>query len=178
MFNVATGRSSDANERRAVKILESKVIQNGLCDPIEVTQKSSDLVLTKLFNHVKMYSTDGSHPLGKDSMGALIQGLQRVYGKAGHEGQWTVLPNGIATGNPTRGNIHLSRLRRAHRSTLAEFGRTTCRAMPLTEEIVADHLKQIVSEISADFDHPDGPRVEDYDLRPWALHAIWVVGMH
>jgi hypothetical protein len=143
------------------------------------TKTSSDLVLTILFNHVKMDSTDGSHLLGKESMGALIQGLQRVYGKAGHEVvQWTVLPNGTATVNPTRGNIHLSRLRRAHRSKSAEFGRTTCRATPLTEELVADHFKLIVSEISADFDHPDGPRVEDYDLRPWALHAIWVVGMH
>jgi hypothetical protein len=178
MFNVATGRSSDANERRAVKILESMAIQNGLRDPVEVTPKSSDLVLTILFNHVKMDSTDGSRLLGKDYMGALIQGLQRVYDKAGHEGQWTVLPNGTATGNPTRGNIHLSRLRRAHRSKLAEFGRTTCRAMPLTEELVADHFKLIVSEISADFDHPDGPRVQDKDLRRWALHAIWVIGMH
>jgi hypothetical protein len=50
--------------------------------------------------------------------------------------------------------------------------------MPLTEELVDDHFKLIVCEISADFDHPDGPRVEDYDLRRWALHAIWVVGMN
>jgi hypothetical protein len=178
MFSVATGRSSDANERRAAKILEIVAIQNGMKDPKEVTSKSSDLVLTILFDHVRMDSTDGSRILGKDSMGALIQGLQRVYDKAGHESQWTVLPNGTATGNPTRGNIHLSRLRRAHRSKLAEFGRTTCRAMPLTEEHVADHYKLIASEISADYDHPDGPRSEDYDLRRWALHAIWVVGLH
>jgi hypothetical protein len=178
MFKVALGRTSDANERRAVKILETMAIQNGMRDPVEITPKWSDLVLTILFNHVKMDSTDDSRILGKYSMEALIQGLHRVYDKAGHERQWTVLPNGTATGNPTRGNINLSRFRLPHRSKLAEFGRTTCRAIPLNEELVADHSKQIVSEIPAEYDHTDGPRVEDYDLRRCALHAIWVVGMH
>jgi hypothetical protein len=34
MFNVALGRSSDTNERRAVKILETMAIQNGMRDPV------------------------------------------------------------------------------------------------------------------------------------------------
>jgi hypothetical protein len=67
MLSVATGRSSDANERRAAKILEFVTIQNCMNDPSEVMSKSSDLVLTILFNHVKMDSTDGSRILGKDS---------------------------------------------------------------------------------------------------------------
>jgi hypothetical protein len=102
-----------------------------------------------------MDSTDGSRILGKDSMEALIQGLQRAYDKTGHEGQWTVLPNGTATGNPTRGNTHVSSLRRALRSKFAEFGRTSCRAMPMPEELVGDHYKLIVSENPEDYDHPD-----------------------
>jgi hypothetical protein len=75
-----------------------------MMDPLEVTPCSSDMLLTILFNHVKMDSTDGTGNLGKDSMGALIQGLQSVYDKAGHEGNWTVFPEG--TGHATRGNIH------------------------------------------------------------------------
>jgi hypothetical protein len=114
MFSVATGRSSDANERRVAKIMEVVAIQNVMNDLSEVTSKSSDLVLTILFNNVKIDSTDGSRILGKDSMSALIQVLQLVYEKASHESQWSVLPNRAAAGNPTRGNIHLSHLRRAH----------------------------------------------------------------
>jgi hypothetical protein len=178
MFSVATGRSSNANERRAAKILEAAANQNGMTDPREVTPRSSDMLLTILFNHVKMGSTDGTRILGKDSMGALIQGLQRVYDKAGHEGSWTVFPDGTATGNPTRGNIHLYRLRKAHRSKLAEFGRTTCRAMPLTEEHVTNHYRLVSSEISSDYEYQDGPKPEDRDMRRWALHAVWVVGLH
>jgi hypothetical protein len=101
-----------------------------------------------------------------------------VYDKAGHEGNWTVFPNGTATGNPTRCNIHLYRLRKAHRSKLAEFGRTTCRSMPLKEEHVANHYKLLASEIAADYDYEGGPRPEDCDMRRWALHAVWVIGLH
>jgi hypothetical protein len=178
MIGIALGKSSDANERRAARKLELAAMQNDMRDPFEVTPKSSDLVLTVLFDHVRMDSADGTHMLGKDSMGALIQGLQRVYDKAGHEGNWTVLSGGTATGNPTRGNIHLARLRKAHRSRLAEFGRTSCRAMPLTDQHVAEHYRLTVSEIPAAYDRPDGPRQDIQDIRPWALHALWVVGLH
>ena len=149
MLGIALGKSSLINEKRAAKKLELAARANGMCDPVEVTSKSSELVLTILYNHVNMGSADGSRILSKDSMSALIQGLQIVYDKAGHEGNWTMQSDGKATGNPTRGNIQLSRLRRAHRSRLAEFGRTTIRAIPLTEEHVVDHYNLSISEIPA-----------------------------
>jgi hypothetical protein len=178
MLGVALGKSSLINERRAAKKLEFAATENGMLDPVVVTSKSSELVLTILYNHVNMGIADGNRMLSKDSMSAMIQGLQRVYDKAGHEGNWTVQSDGKATGNPTRGNIQLSRLRRAHRSRLAEFGRTTIRAMPLTEEHVIEHYNLALSEIPAAYDHSEGPKPVDQNIRRWALHAIWVVGLH
>jgi hypothetical protein len=149
MLGFAPGKSSLINERRAAKTFKFAATENGVLDHVVVTSKSSELVLTILYNHVNMGIADGNRMLSKDSMSAMIQGLQRVYDKAGHEGNWTVQSEGKATGNPTRGNIQLSRLRRSHRSRLAEFGRTTILAMPLTEEHVIEHYNLALSETPA-----------------------------
>jgi hypothetical protein len=86
MLGVALGKSSLINERRAAKKLEFAATENGMLDPVVVTSKSSELVLTILYNHVNMGIADGNRMLSKDSMSAMIQGLQSVYDKAGHEG--------------------------------------------------------------------------------------------
>jgi hypothetical protein len=75
MAGIALGKSSDANETRAWRKLELATIQNNMRDPFKVTPKSSDLVLTVLFDHVRMDRADGTHMLGKDCMGLRF----RVY---------------------------------------------------------------------------------------------------
>jgi hypothetical protein len=77
MLYVALGKSSLINERRAAKTLEVAATENGMLDPVAVTSKSSELVLNILYNHVTMGTADGSRMLSKDSMSAMIQGLQK-----------------------------------------------------------------------------------------------------
>jgi hypothetical protein len=90
MLGVAQGKLSLINERRVAKKLEFAATENGMLDPVVVTPKSSELVLTILHNHVNMGIADGNRMLSKDSMSAMIQGLLRVYDREGHEGNWTV----------------------------------------------------------------------------------------
>jgi hypothetical protein len=67
---------------------------------------------------------------------------------------------------------------KAHRSNLAELGRTTCRAMPLAEEHVMNHLRLVSSKISSDYEYQDGSKPEDRNKRRWASHAVRVIGLH
>jgi hypothetical protein len=77
-------------------------------------------------------------------MDAMFQGLQMGYDNAGHTRNWQVGPDGSATGNPLRGNIGAIRLRKAYRAKLAEIGRSSKRATPITEEHTCKHSAMIV----------------------------------
>jgi hypothetical protein len=178
MVGVSASRASAANERRAKSLLETRAGLMGTNDPDEVSEQSSNFVLNILYSYVKLDHPDGAKLLGKDSMGAMIQGLQMCYDNAGHTSNWQVGPDGSATGNPLRGNIDVSRLRKAHRAKLAEIGRTSKRATPITEEHVCKHFAMIVDSIPASYDTPNGEADACLDIRPWALHAIWVIGLH
>jgi hypothetical protein len=139
MVSVSASRTSEFNERRTLRQLAIVAAAHGMDDPKSVSKESSRLVLNILFSYVKMNDSDGSKILGKDSMTALIQGLHKCYDNYRHTSNWTVFKNGAASGNPTRGNIDLARLRKAHRTKLSEFGRTSTRAAPLTAEHVCRH---------------------------------------
>jgi hypothetical protein len=136
MVSVSASRASECNERRASRLLTIAASTHGMDDPVTVSKASSRLILNILFSHVKMGDGDGSSMLGKDSMTALVQGMQRCYDNNGHTSCWTVFPDGTASGYPTRGNLDLARLRKAHRTKLSEFGRTSTWATPLSAEHV------------------------------------------
>jgi hypothetical protein len=59
-----------------------------------------------------MNHLDGAKLLGKDSIGAMIQGPQMCYDSAGHTSNRWVGPLGSATGNRLRGNTDVSKLRK------------------------------------------------------------------
>jgi hypothetical protein len=105
-------RASAANERREKFLLETLAGLMGANDPVDVSEQSSNFVLNILFSHVKKDHPDGAKLLGKDSIGAMIQGLQMCYDNTGHTSNWRVGPDGSATGNPLRGNVDVSRLRK------------------------------------------------------------------
>jgi hypothetical protein len=178
MVSVSASRASECNERRASRLLTIAASTHGMGDPVTVSKESSRLILNILFSHVKMGDGDGTSMLGKDSMTALVQGMQRCYDNNGHTSCWTVFPDGTASGNPTRGNLDLARLRKAHRTKLSEFGRTSTRATPLSAEHVCRHFSIMVNELARDHADPAHRAVEQTDLRPWALHAIWTVGLN
>jgi hypothetical protein len=178
MVSVSASRASESNERRASRQLAIVAAAHGMDDPKYVSKESSRLVLNILFSYVKMNDSDGSKMLGKDSMTALIQGLQKCYDNYGHTSNWTVFENGAASGNPTRGNVDLARLRKAHRTKLSEFGRTSTRAAPLTAEHVCRHFSVMLSELAPAQCDPAHRSPEQRDLRPWALQAIWTVGLN
>jgi hypothetical protein len=96
----------------------------------------------------------------------MIQGMQMLYDRAAHTSNWHVGPDGTATANPLRGNVDVARLRKKHRVKVAEAGRTSRRAMPITEEHVCKHFRLLLR---------DDPQEHK---RAWALHAAWVVGLH
>jgi hypothetical protein len=177
MVSVSASRASECNERRAARQLAIVASEHGMDDPISVSKESSRLILNILFSYVQMDDKDGSKMQGKDSVTALIQGLQRCYDKNGHTSNWTVFQNGTASGNPTRGNVDLARLRKAHRTKLSEFGRTSTRATPLSAEHVCRHFSIMVNELAPAQDDPAHRSPEQMDLRPWDLQAIWTVGL-
>jgi hypothetical protein len=178
MVGVSASRASAANERRARCLLAIRASSMGANDPDEVSAQSSNFVLNILYSYVKMDHIDCEKILGKDAMGAMIQGLQMCYDNAGHTSNWQVGPDGTASGNPLRGNIDVSRLRKAHRAKLAEIGRTSKRATPITEEHVCKHFAMIVDAIPSTYDTSNGADDACSDVRPWALHAIWLIGLH
>jgi hypothetical protein len=171
MVTISTSRASAANERRARKHLEKMAQEHGTKDPEEVTAASSNFVLNILYSHMGMDGGEGSSLLGKDSMAALIQGLQMIYDRAGHTSNWHVGSDGSASGNPLRGNVDVARLRKKHRAKLADVGRTSKRATPINEEHICRHFSLILDVVSE-----SGERIQD--AKAWALHAIWVVGLH
>jgi hypothetical protein len=134
MVTISTSRASAANERRARKHLDRMAQEHGTRDPEEVTAASSKFVLNILFFHMGMGGGEGCNLLGKDSMAALIQGLQMIYDRAGHTSNWHVGSDGSTSGNPLRGNVDIARLRKKHRAKLADMGRTSKRATPINEE--------------------------------------------
>jgi hypothetical protein len=89
-----------------------------------------------------------------------------------------VFQNGTASGNPTPGNVDLARLRKAHRTKLNEFGRTSTRATPLSADHVCRHFSIMVNELAPAQDDPAYRSTEQMDLRPWAFQAIWTVGLN
>jgi hypothetical protein len=53
---------------------------------------------------------EGCNLHGKDSMAALIQGLQMMYDRAGHTSNWKVGSDGSASGNPLCGKVDIARV--------------------------------------------------------------------
>jgi hypothetical protein len=74
---------------RTAKTMGIAATANDMRDYVEVASESSVLVLTILCIHINMGTENGSRILSKDSINALIHGLQRFYDKAGHEGNRT-----------------------------------------------------------------------------------------
>jgi hypothetical protein len=114
---------------------------------------------------------ESSNLLGKDSMTALFQGLQMIDDRAGNTSNWHVGSGGSANGNLLHGKVDVARLRKKHRAKLADVGRTSKRATPINEEHIRKHFSLILDLMSE-----SGERI--HDAKAWALHAIWVVGLH
>jgi hypothetical protein len=169
MVSISTSRSSVANEARARKLLLPNARARGMEDPAHVSVDSSNLVLNLLYSYIGIDEVSGMKPLlSKDSMAAMMQGMQMVYDRAGHTSNWHVGPDRTASGNPLRGNLDMARLRKKHRAKLAEAGRTSKRATPITEEHVCRNYRLLLLDGLA----------QQNDKRLWALHAAWVVGLH
>jgi hypothetical protein len=81
MVSVSASRASESNEWRASRQLAIVAAAHGMDDPKSVSKESSRLVLNIHFSYVEMNDSDGSKILGKDSMTALIEGLQKCYDK-------------------------------------------------------------------------------------------------
>jgi hypothetical protein len=145
--------------------------EHGARDPEEVTAVSSNFVLNILYSHTGMGGGEGCNLLGKGSMAALIQGLQMIYDRAGHTSNWNVGSDGSASGNPLRGNVDIARLRKKHRAKLADVGHTSKCATLINEEHICTHFSLMMDLMT----ESDG---KIQDSRAWALHAVWVVGLH
>jgi hypothetical protein len=135
-----------------------------------VTAPSSNFVSNILYIHTVMGGSEGCNLLGKDSMAALIQGLQMIYDRAGHTSNWHVGSDGSAGRNPLRGNVDISRLRNKNRAKLADVGNTSKCATPTNEEHICRHFS-LMMNLMTESDR------KIQDSRAWALHAIWVVGL-
>ena len=155
----ANSKSTKANAKRAEMLLNHFMKLHGEPDPINVTVRSSCLVMNLIAKYCKFGRPDS---LKNDAMGSLIQGLRIVYEESGHIDSWSVR-DGRASGNPLIGNRDITKLRRAHRIHLANLGIVSLRARPLTAAIVCDH--------AAKFWYRDN----DEDI---LLHAIFVVGLN
>jgi hypothetical protein len=167
MVSNSTSQSSAANEARPKKLLVPSARAAGKEDPEGVKAESSNFVLNLLYSYIGMdESSNARCLLSKDAMAAMIQGMQMLYDWAAHTSNWHVGPDGTATANPLIDNIGVAWLRKKHRVNLAEAGRTSRRAMPITEEYVCKHLRLLLR---------DDPQE---DKRAWVLHAAWVVGLH
>jgi hypothetical protein len=104
-------------------------------------------------------------------MAALIQVLQMIYDRAGHTSNCHVGSVGSASGNPLRGNVDIARLRKKHRAKLAFVGRMSKCATPINEELIY-MIFSLIMDLMTDSDG------KIHDSRAWALHVIWVVGLH
>lgn len=164
LLNSAYNESTKRNIGLARKLISSYTTETNQPDPNSVTINSSIFVLNLIAKHCKFGTAES---LARNTMDGIVQGLRFVYDEFGHTSNWTVLPTGIANGNPLKNNPDLDALRRAHRVHLARFGAVTLRAQPITPGIIVDHAEKYWFALD---------RVPDVcDVQ---LHAIMVVGLN
>jgi hypothetical protein len=71
--------------------------EHGTKDLEEVTAASSNFVLNILYSYTGMGGGEGCNFLRKDSMAALLQGLQMIFDRVGHTSNLHVDSNGSAS---------------------------------------------------------------------------------
>lgn len=90
LLSSAVSKSTQANIKRAKKVLDEYSRQHGTSDPEQVSVDSSLFVMNLLAKYCKFGAKDS---LRDDSMGALVQGLRYVYEENGHTSTWTWMLN-------------------------------------------------------------------------------------
>jgi len=165
LLGVARSKASEANKKRASRLLAEFAELVGAEDPKKVTVESSKLVLNLLNNYCKI-GTPGA--LSDDTVGALVQGLRAVYEEAGHRAPWNLnVQEKTAQGNPLTGNEDIKKLRAAHRVYLSQIGRSKVRTRPLPMGLVCEHASR--------FWLGCGREIDNRDI---LLHAILIVGLN
>jgi hypothetical protein len=73
------------NEAPARKSLVPNTRARGMEDPAHMSADSSNLVFNLLYSYIEIDEVSGMKPLlSKDSMAAMMQGMQMAYDRAGH----------------------------------------------------------------------------------------------
>lgn len=171
----ALSNSSLKKKQQAEKLLLAEARLHNLLDPIEVSEKSPQLVLNVLHKYsglrrLELGVEEDYRINGRDAVNGVISGLRLVYRDAGHVDNWQARivkgEGATAHGNPLEGNNAIKEFRKMHSKKLAELGNVVRTAPPLSAEHVIEHGRKFMLTKCA------------IDKRDIMLHAFFLTAMN